>query len=834
MNMSFRNLCQGLIKRVQQGGASGRPRLRRRQMWLAEGLEIRTLLSSTPAMVADINPGAAPSNPADAVAIGSTMYFNADDGVHGAELWKSDGSVAGTRMVADINPGLAGSSPSNLTNVNGTLFFSAHDSIHGEELWKSDGTAAGTVMVKDIGPRSNLGYPRYLTNVNGTLFFSADDGTNGRELWKSDGTDSGTTLVKDIAPGTFTSGIYDQVYPSSSNPSSLISMNGTLYFSATDGSNAVELWKSDGTSAGTMLVKDINPNGSSYPSNLTNVNGTLYFSASDGSSGAELWKSDGTAAGTSLIKDIYPGTTTWYSPYLGGGGTLPNGSNPGSLTYVNGTLFFTADDGTNGRELWKSDGTATGTTLVKDIYTGTTTIKTYYGSYYTGTFTYINNSNPGNLTNLNGTLFFTASDGTDGGELWTSDGTAAGTVIVKDINPGTNSSGPILLTIVDGTLFFQANDGTHGAELWKTDGTAAGTAMVADINLGSTDSILGNLTNVNGTLFFSADDGVHGSELWALNTVPAPSLNVGGFPTTTTAGVAGGITVTAQNADGTTNTGYTGMVQFSTGDLQATIIDPATGHAVPLGGFNYTFTAADAGVHTFSATLKTAGSQSVTATDTQTSTLAGTEGSILVKPAAVSTMSVSGFPSTTTAGVAHNVTVTLKDSYGNIATGYTGTVHFTSSDAKAALPANYTYTAADAGIHSFSVTLKTTGTRSITAADTLANALKATEGAITVSAAAASKFLISVPSGIKAGVAFSLTLTVEDAYGNIVSGYTGTVHFTSSDKSALLPANYTFSAADKGVHTFTGLVLRKKGKQTITITDVLNSGLTASVNEEVH
>jgi hypothetical protein len=205
-----------------------------------------------------------------------------------------------------------------------------------------------------------------------------------------------------------------------------------------------------------------------------------------------------------------------------------------------------------------------------------------------------------------------------------------------------------------------------------------------------------------------------------------------------------------------------------------------------------------------------------------------------VKSAAASTMTVAGFPSTTIAGVAGSFTVTLKDPYGNTASGYTGTVHLSSSDAKAVLPANYTFTAADAGTHLFSATLKTAGTQSITVVDTVTASFVGTEGGITVTPAAASQFIITAPSTIKAGVAFSLTLTVEDAYGNIVTGYTGTVHFTSSDKTAKLPANYTFTAADKGVHLFTGLILRKKGKQTITITDTLNGSLTSSVTENVH
>ena len=101
-------------------------------------------------------------------------------------------------MVKDIDPGPDGSDPTHLTNVNGTLYFEANDGTHGVELWKSDGTAAGTVMVKDIDPGADSSVPSDLTNVNGTLYFTADDGAHGFELWKSDGTAAGTVMVKDI------------------------------------------------------------------------------------------------------------------------------------------------------------------------------------------------------------------------------------------------------------------------------------------------------------------------------------------------------------------------------------------------------------------------------------------------------------------------------------------------------------------------------------------------------------------------------------------------------------------------------------------------------------
>src|SRR5262249_50917705 len=156
----------------------------------------------------------------------------------------------------------------------------------------------------------------------------------------------------------------------------------------------------------------------------------------DGTHGRELWKSDGTAAGTVLFKDIDPGD--------GSGLFLES-----DLTVVGGTLFFRADDGVTGGELWKSGGTAAGAVLVKDIRTG-------------ADFRY-----PDRLTAVGNTLFFTANDGVTGEELWKSDGTAAGTVLVKDINPGSSygyalGSHPFYLTPVGGTLFFTANDGTHG------------------------------------------------------------------------------------------------------------------------------------------------------------------------------------------------------------------------------------------------------------------------------------------------------------------------------------------------------------------------------------
>ena len=458
-----------------------------------------------------------------ALDVNGTLFFEGDDNIHGDELWKTDGTDAGTVMVKDINPasyvyngntyGRSGLAYQNrITSVDGTLFFAGSDGVHGDELWKSDGTEAGTVMVKDINPGSGSSdndssyyYGYNLTDVNGTLFFMANDWVHGYELWESDGTDAGTFMVKDINPGS--RGINPSGYVE--NEMDIVNINGTLFFMANDGVHGYELWKSDGTDAGTVMVKDINPSpymsGLSYDSRLTDVNGTLYFMANDGTHGDELWKSDGTDAGTVMVKDINPSGSSDYS-------------NTGyNLTNVNGTLFFMANDGVHGYELWKSDGTEAGTVMVKDINPGS------------------GGSGPGDFTNVNGTLFFTADDGVHGYELWKSDGTEAGTVMVKDINPGSGDSDPSWyydydLTNVNGTLFFMANDGTHGNELWKTDGTEAGTFMVKDINPGSGDSDPSHygyhLTDVKGTVFFTADDGVHGYELWKTDGTEAGTVMV--------------------------------------------------------------------------------------------------------------------------------------------------------------------------------------------------------------------------------------------------------------------------------------------------------------------
>jgi hypothetical protein len=294
-------------------------------------------------------------------------------------------------------------------------------------------------------------------------------------------------------------------------------------------------------------------------------------------------------------------------------------------------------------------------------------------------------------------------------------------------------------------------------------------------------------------------------------------------PSSTTAGSAFNLTVTALDPSNHTSTGYLGTIHFTSTDVGAARVLPA----------DYTFVAADAGVHTFSVTLVTAGSQTVTATDTLNSAITGSQ-SLTVTPAATSTLLVSGFRTPTKAGSVHYFTVTAEDAYGNVTPGYTGTVSFTSSDPQAVLPGNYTFRAGNHGSRRFSATLKTAGAQSITATDTTTASITGTQSGITVNPAAANHYLVTAPASVKPNGRFTITVTAYDAYGNIVIGYQGTVHFSSSDPQAALPRNYEFVSADQGTHTFTRrTILRTLGAQTITVAAAANSSINGTVTVNV-
>ncbi len=410
--------------------------------------------------------------------MGNAIYFAATDG-SGVELWKSDGTLAGTAIVKKITPYLYGSSfPEHLTNVNGTLFFSANDyngSGTNFELWKSDGTAAGTVKVKEIYPGLGNSRPRNLLNVNGILFFLADDDT-GTYLWKSDGTEVGTIKLYNFQGNSLVQ---------------LIAAKDKVYWTGYSSTYGSEIWTSDGTASGTQVIDLVPGSSSSYVSAIFPINDSIVFAYNDGVTGAELWVSDGTLGGTSLIKDIRVGSlgsapehfyaienTLYFTANDGANFQLwrsnlteestiklrdfnPLSSSfegPDNFTTLNGKLIFTSEKNnysmghfTPNNTLWQSDGTVDGTVPV-------------IGNLTSAPF------NAGMFAKLDNQLLFTATPARitpNGLGLWITDGTASGTHFVKKINLGKQGIEICSPVRIKDSLFY----GVNLKGIWSSNGT---------------------------------------------------------------------------------------------------------------------------------------------------------------------------------------------------------------------------------------------------------------------------------------------------------------------------------------------------------------------------
>ena len=397
--------------------------------------------------------------PMEVAELAGVGYYFHHDGIHGSELWRTDGSGLGTYLLRDICPGICGARDlwaySNLAAAAGVLFFTANDGVHGNELWLTDGSALGTHMVRDVQPGWRSSSPAMFTVSGSQLFFLADDGSHGRELWRSDGTVAGTYLVADIQPGRPDSG---------AGP--MVASQSLLFFSVTAWDAPRGLWVSDGTGPGTSRVSEVQTNYSSFYKGHPFVvlpNGTLLFNGTSGSSDSEPWVSDGTPGGTLRLLDLLPG---------------PDGSSPSNFVVRGGEVVFTAEtDGSNtSYELWRTDGTVSGTVPIA-VPAG---LELRVG---------------GGLHGLAGnTLFFAGFQPATGLELWKLEGDVVS--LVRDVRPGAESSiialpGPFpgfdqaLFAPVGGRLAFLADDGLSGLELWSSDGTEAGTIRVSEIRPGA-------------------------------------------------------------------------------------------------------------------------------------------------------------------------------------------------------------------------------------------------------------------------------------------------------------------------------------------------------------
>ena len=504
------------------------------ELWKSDGTSAGTV------MVKDINLSGGSSNPNGFVAVGSVLYFKADDGVNGEELWQSDGTEAGTIMVKNINTtDGVGAGITFMAALGSKLIFFADDGVIGLEPWVTDGTSAGTQIILNTNNAATSSSPNYLTIMGDHAYFSASGPSIGIELWKTDGTTAGTTFL-DLRTGT-----------SSSSPTYITAIGNTLYFRATDSTNGAELWKSDGTLAGSSLIKNIQSGlTSSSPLNFRESgNGFIYFVATDSASGIELWRTDGTSDGTILVKDISPGTT----------------STAFSSSYFNvygGKLYFSASTQTLGTEAWVSDGTEAGTFNLKDIYVGVINSSIGYfkefnskifftaSDYELGTELYvtdgttsgtklfkdinnISSGSPNNFVAFGNKFLMTAISDNYGRELYLSDGTANGTTFIKDINPGQNSSSPSGFYIDGNKAYFYAFDETNGTELWVTDGTTEGTLLIKDINLGLVSSSPANFTKIGNKIIFIATTANEGREIWVTDgTIDGTTILIDLYPGT--------------------------------------------------------------------------------------------------------------------------------------------------------------------------------------------------------------------------------------------------------------------------------------------------------------
>jgi ELWxxDGT repeat protein len=532
--------------------------------------------------------GAVPRDFPDITTLNGIAYFPFDDGTHGRELWRSDGTDGGTRMIRDTSGGSL--SPWAVAAGTSHIYYIGVDGTHAS-LMQTDGTDAGTVKLIDTKLWTLAG--RGLVTAGDTALFVHDDGLHGAEPWISDGTVAGTHMIANLGAET----------GASSDPTHLMAGSERLFFSArgesvtgiwstdgtafgtkpilpeTTGTSAIplegigntlyvkrggaQLWSVDGTTGAAALLKDFNPGGSSASILATTVlEGRLYLHVSTGS-GSQTWTTDGTPAGTLQLTNfgasnhllaslagqtyavnagdgavyalgsrleetrrvvtidnpsqavglfafrgalyLFEGSDLWRLSGAAGQATLvkhiAGGSLAGNLTFnfahsaapAGGRLLFQwSQDDAN--QLWATDGTAEGTVMLRKFATGSASSVT-------------------SLVSLGAQVVFGVDDGIHGVEPWVSDGTEEGTLLLRDIH-GSSGSTPEGLMAAGGKAYFSANDPEHGRELWQTDGTPAGTQLVADLAPGSASSSPAWMTRLGSVLYFSAETGATGRELW--------------------------------------------------------------------------------------------------------------------------------------------------------------------------------------------------------------------------------------------------------------------------------------------------------------------------------
>lgn len=446
---------------------------------------------------------------------GRSIFFTARDDSHGGELWTSDGTPGGTRLVIDLRPGDRSGEIAELTWFKGRLYFTGDDGrgfglwstdgtaagtrriraftvptasalflralpnrlvyfgperASGYELWTSDGTAAGTVPLPEIAAGGRSADPRDAIVVGNRYYTIASDGRTGRDLWTTDGTARGTRVLTRLPPA--------DPFDSSFLVFHFYQLPNRLVFYADDGIHGREPWVSDGTVAGTKLLADLCPGScASTSGTLPSLPNRLLIGAITPATGAEIWSTDGTPAGTRLTKDICPGIC--WSNYYG-------------FHRLGGRILFAAREPTHGEQLWATDGTSAGTARVSNL-----PHTMPFGGFFPAAV-------------AGGKLLFPGSDFVHGRELWATRGRLGSTRWVADLEPGESElsgSFPTAFTSAGSRAYFFADDGFHGYELWSSDGSAAGTKIASHLVAGA-DPIHppSNLrtAGADGRLFFTA------------------------------------------------------------------------------------------------------------------------------------------------------------------------------------------------------------------------------------------------------------------------------------------------------------------------------------------
>lgn len=465
--------------------------------------------------------------PAELVVAGKSLYFSADDGIHGRELWRLNANGK-LHLAFELGGTFQGGELGKLTAFKDGVVFAgtSTDGMGGPRkiFFLAPGAIAPSIVMQSTAAQN----PERFTVSGNWVYFEARTPETGLELWVSDGTPGNTRIVWDAVPGPgdgvrrsaagalpgggavvaslakvpglneLSASVWTVLPPDFTPVSQMVDGFASflhMHYAVTAVlQDAAVIAGGEWSGNRSFLRTNGRPEGSAFlyiseeplqfASELLAVGNTLYMGAQTKQHGMELWHSDGTPGSARLLKDIWPGAS---------------GAGPHKLTQVGDRLFFAANDGEHGSELWVSDGTPEGTQMVADLLPGPA------------------DGAPYSLIAYKGLCYFSIENETYGEELWRSDGTPEGTRMVIDLHPGKGDAEPYYLCVFNDRLYFAANDGVHGEELWSTDGTAEGTRMEADIMRPERREPSANpeqLTAYEGALYCVAEDGAHGRELW--------------------------------------------------------------------------------------------------------------------------------------------------------------------------------------------------------------------------------------------------------------------------------------------------------------------------------